>query len=85
MIPKSDNQTMQPAQHLKKNMIKKATKNATPVAAKSQCQLFLISLMKSARAPWFRAFEKLELIVLNTVENMLEFGTQALPSTEYES
>ena len=62
--------------------MKKPTRKATPVAAKSQYQLFLVSLMKSANAPWFKAEEKLELIALKTVENILGLGTQALPSTE---
>ena len=81
MIPKSESQTMHPAQHLRKNMMKKATRKATPVAAKSQYQLFLVSLIKSAKAPWFKAEEKVELMVLKTVENMLGLGTHALTKT----
>ena len=81
-MPKREIQTMQPAQHLRKNMMMKATMKETPVAARSQYQLFLTSLMKSARAPWSSALEKEELMELKTEVNMLGLGTQALLSTE---
>jgi hypothetical protein len=57
MMAKRDSHTMQPAQQRKKNIMKKATITATPVAARSHFQLFLTSLVKSAKAPWFIALE----------------------------
>ena len=76
MIPNKLSQTIQPARHLSKNMMMKLTMIARPKAAKSQYQLFLISLIKSARVDWFMTEEYVELTVAKALLNMAASGTQ---------
>ena len=85
MIPNRDSHTMQPARHLSKNMKMKLISKATPAAASSHYQLFLISLMKSAKAPCCNALLTEVEIAEATLVNMLELGTHSLSSTRVVS